>query len=103
MPKLAKFAKVLGPRGLMPNPKSGTVTDNPEKRAKEISAGATIAYKTEPKFPIIHLVLGKTSQKAEELTANLTTILKEIGAAKIKSAYLTTTQTPSLKLDLSSI
>ena len=103
MPKLAKYAKVLGPKGLMPNPKTGTVTAEPEKRAKELMAGANIAYKTEPKFPIIHIALGKTNQKAEELTANLTILIKEIGLTKIKSAYLTGTQTPSLRLDLSSL
>ena len=103
MPKLAKYAKVLGPKGLMPNPKNGTVVTDPAARAKQMSSGATVAFKSEPKFPIIHLSLGKTSQKAEELTANLTTILQEIGVAKIKSAYLTSTQTPSLKLDLSSL
>lgn len=102
MPKLAKYAKVLGPKGLMPNPKNGTVTPDPAARAKQMSAGATVAFKTEPKFPIIHLSLGKTSQKVDELTANLNAVLKEIGAAKIKSAYLTSTQTPSVRLDLSS-
>ena len=103
MPKLAKYAKVLGPKGLVPNPKNGTVVTDPAARAKQMTSGATVAFKSEPKFPIIHLSLGKTSQKAEELTANLTTILQEIGVAKIKSAYLTSTQTPSLKLDLSSL
>lgn len=103
MPKLAKYAKVLGPKGLMPNPKSGTVTTTPEERAKELSAGATIAYKTEPKFPIIHVSLGKTSQKPDELAENLTTLLREIGLSKITTAYLTANQTPSIKLDLSSL
>lgn len=103
MPKLAKYAKILGPKGLMPNPKSGTVTDNPEKRSKELTAGATIAYKTEPKFGIIHVTLGKANQKTDELTANLTTLLKDIGSNKIKSAFLTTSQSPSLRLDLSSL
>lgn len=103
MPKLAKYAKVLGPKGLMPNPKNGTVTPDPAARAKSLSSGATVAFKTEPKFPIIHLSLGKTSQKVDELAANLNAVLKEIGAAKIKSAYLTASQTPSVRLDLSSL
>jgi len=103
MPKLAKYAKVLGPKGLMPNPKNGTIVADPAARAKQMSSGASVAYKTEPKFPIIHLSLGKTSQKIDELTANLTTILQEIGVAKIKSAYLTSTQTPSVRLDLSAL
>lgn len=103
MGKLAKYAKVLGPKGLMPNPKNGTITPDPAARAKQMSSGATVAFKTEPKFPIIHLSLGKTSQKVEELAANLTTLLKEIGVTKIKSAYLTASQTPSVRLDLSSL
>lgn len=103
MPKLAKYAKVLGPKGLMPNPKNGTVTPDPATRAKQMSSGATVTYKTEPKFPIIHLSLGKTSQKLEELTANLIAVIKEVGLTKIKSAYLTSTQTPSVRLDLSSL
>ncbi len=100
MPKLARYAKILGPKGLMPNPKSGTVTTDPESRAKQLSAGATITYKTEPKFPIIHVTLGKTSQNIDELTGNLTALLKEIGLAKITSAYINANQTPSIKLDL---
>ena len=103
MPKLARYAHHLGPKGLMPTPKSGTIPADPEGRAKQLSAGATIAYKTEPKFPIIHISLGKTSQKTEELTSNLTTLLKEVGATKITSAYLTANQTPSVRLDLSSL
>lgn len=103
MGKLAKYAKVLGPKGLMPNPKNGTIVANPAARAKQMSSGATIAFKTEPKFPIIHLSLGKTNQKVEELAANLTAVLKEIGVTKIKSAYLTASQTPSVRLDLSSL
>ena len=100
MPKLARYAKILGPKALMPNPKSGTVTADPEGRAKQLSAGATITYKTEPKFPIIHVSLGKTSQNIDELTGNLTTLLKEIGLTKITTAYLNANQTPSVKLDL---
>jgi large subunit ribosomal protein L1 len=103
MPKLARYAKILGPKGLMPNPKSGTVTADPEGRAKQLSAGATITYKTEPKFPIIHVTLGKTSQNVDELTGNLTTLLKEIGLTKITTAYINANQTPSVKLDLSSL
>ncbi len=103
MPKLARFAKILGPKGLMPNPKNGTVTTDPEKRSKELMAGSSLSYKTEPKAPIIHLGLGKTSQKVEELSANLTATLKDIGATKLISVFLTGSQTPSIKLDLSEI
>jgi len=101
MPKLARFAKILGPKGLMPNPKNGTVTPDPESRAKELSTGSTLSYKTEPKAPIIHTTVGKTTQKAEELTANVTALIKDLGLNKVVSAFITATQTPSVKLDLS--
>ncbi len=103
MPKLARLAKILGPKGLMPNPKSGTVTDNPEKRAADLTAGGTLPYKTEAKFPIIHLALGKSTQDAKDLAENITEALKAIGATKIKNAYLSCTHTPSMKLHLGTL
>jgi large subunit ribosomal protein L1 len=65
MAKLAKFAKILGPKGLMPSPKNGTISPDPEARAKQLMAGSTLSFKTEPKAPIIHTTVGKTSQKTE--------------------------------------
>jgi large subunit ribosomal protein L1 len=103
MPKLAKFARILGPKGVMPNPRSGTITDNPEKRAAELSAGGTLPYKTESKFPIIHLALGSINQDSKDLSDNITESIKGVGLTKIKSAFLTCTHTPSVKLNLSSI
>ena len=103
MPKLARLAKILGPKGLMPNPKSGTVTDNPEKRAADLAAGGTLPYKTEAKFPIIHLALGKSTQDAKDLAENITESLKVIGATRIKNAYLSCTHTPSMKLHLGTL
>lgn len=103
MPKLAKFARVLGPKGVMPNPRSGTITDNPEKRAAELTAGGTLTYKTEAKFPIIHLNLGPISQNSADLVDNINDSIKGIGLGKIKSAFLTCTHTPSVKLNLGTI
>jgi len=103
MPKLARLAKILGPKGLMPNPKSGTVTDNPEKRMAELTAGGTLPYKTEAKFPIIHLALGKITQDKKDLIENITESLRSIGVTKIKSAYLACTHTPSIKLHLGTL
>lgn len=100
MVKLARYAKLLGPKGLMPNPKNKTVTDNPEKRKKELEQGVTLTYKTEVKFPIIHLNLGSISQDATKLEQNLSSIIRGIGTVKIKSAFLTTTQSPSVKIKL---
>ena len=103
MPKIARYAKVLGPHGLMPNPKSGTVTEHPEERAKQLSAGGTLPYKTEAKFPIIHLNLGSITQKSEDLVDNINEALRSINVTKIKSAYLSCTHTPSVKLHFSNI
>jgi len=103
MPKLARFAKVLGPRGLMPNPKNGNLTDKPKKRAEELSSGSTLTYKSEAKTPIIHLTLGPITQDANKLADNITAIIKHVNPLKIKSAFLTTTHTPSTKIDLSLI
>jgi len=103
MPKLARLAKILGPKGFMPNPKSGTVTDNPEKRMAELAAGGTLPYKTEAKFPIIHLSLGKITQDKKDLIENITESLRGVGIIKIKSAYLACTHTPSIKLHLGTL
>ncbi|KXK07688.1 MAG: 50S ribosomal protein L1 [Microgenomates bacterium OLB22] len=99
MPKLAKYAKVLGPRGLMPNPKLGTISDSPEQVVKKFSGG-TIRYKTEPKFPLIHLAVGKASFEDAHLVENIKEAVKTIGAASISSAYLAASMTPSVKLIL---
>jgi len=103
MPKIARYAKVLGPKGLMPNPKSGTVTEHTEERAKQLSAGGTLPYKTEAKFPIIHLNLGSITQKSEDLVDNINEALRSINVTKIKSAYISCTHTPSIKLHFSNI
>lgn len=102
MPKLAKVAKVLGPKGLMPNPKNGTITEDLKKAAESFQSGKT-EYKTELKAPVIHLGLGKLTQPTEELAANIKTLLSTIGKSKIKKVTLAPTMGPSVKLDLGSI
>ncbi len=101
MAKLAKHAKVLGPKGLMPNPKNGTVTTDPEKRAAELAAGGTLPYKTEAKAPIIHLNLGPITQNQSDLIDNINEAIKAIGPSKVKTAFLSCTQTPSVRLAVS--
>jgi large subunit ribosomal protein L1 len=103
MPKIARFAKTLGPKGLMPNPKSGTVTEHPEERAKQLASGGTLPYKSEAKSPIIHLNLGSITQNGDDLTDNINEALRSINITKIKSAYLSCTHTPSIKLSISNI
>lgn len=97
MGKLAKVARTLGPKGLMPNPKNGTVTDNPEKRAKELSHGQ-VNFKSEPENPIVHMAIGKLSFEDAKLTANVTAIFAAIGSNKILRATLTSTMGPGVKL-----
>ncbi len=102
MPKLAKAARVLGPRGLMPNPKNGTITDDLKKAVEGFQAGKT-EYRTEPKAPIIHLALGKLTQPTEELSENVRVLLSTVGKSRIKKVVIAPTIGPSIKLDLSSI
>jgi large subunit ribosomal protein L1 len=102
MPKLAKVAKILGPRGLMPNPKNGTVSPKPEDVAKKFEGGQT-NYKTEAKFPILHLSVGKISFGSEKLSANIKNALQTVQKANIKNVTLKTTMSPAVKLDIASI
>ncbi|MBI2017739.1 50S ribosomal protein L1 [Candidatus Daviesbacteria bacterium] len=102
MPKLAKVARILGPRGLMPNPKNGTITDDLKKTVEGFQAGKT-EYKTESKAPVIHLALGKLDQTTEELSANIKTLLQTLGKTRIKKVSLSPTMGPSIKVDLASI
>ncbi len=100
MKLLVPFAKLLGPRGLMPNPKNGTLTPDPAKAVSNYKP-TSLTIKTEPKAPIIHTIIGKTNMETDELVANLTTALKAIDPKNITNAYLSATISPSAKLDLS--
>ena len=97
MTKLLPFARLLGPKGLMPNPKSGTLTDKPEDAVKKLSVAKTV-IKTEKKAPVIHIVVGKVSQVAKELEANVTELIKVIKPVKIKKLALCATMGPSVKV-----
>jgi len=99
MPKLAKLAKILGPKGLMPNPKNGTVTDNPEKRVKELSQGQ-VNFKTEPNNPLIHLPVGKVSFEDKKLSENVTALLDAVGRSKIIKITLSATMGPGVKVQI---
>jgi len=99
MPKLAKFAKVLGPKGLMPSPKAGTVTPDPEKKAKEFEAGKTVV-KAEAKFPLMHVTVGKINQADEELIANIKALLDAVKLKNVTKATLASTMSPGVKLQL---
>lgn len=99
MPKLAKIAKILGPKGLMPNPKTNTISDHPEKLVEVLSKGQ-INFKTETDFPIIHTIIGKVSFDDKKLSENLASLIKAIGKDKIISLYLKPTMGPSVLTSL---
>ncbi|MBU0999867.1 50S ribosomal protein L1 [Patescibacteria group bacterium] len=105
MPKLAKVARILGPRNLMPNPKNSTIvtqtTEAINKAVKEFQAGKT-EYKTESKAPIVHIAMGKIDQPTEELSANIKTLMQVLGKTKIKKITLSSTMGPGIKIDLTS-
>lgn len=99
MPKLAKVAKILGPRGLMPNPKSGTVTDDPEKTLNAM-LGGKVEYKSEANAPILHMAIGKTNLEADKLTENYTALIAAIGSSKIRSASVNATMGPGIPIKI---
>ena len=100
MPKLAKYAKVLGPKGLMPNPKAGTVSMKPEEVVKKFEKGM-IRWKTEAKFPLIHQMIGKISFEEKNLIVNAEKFIEAVGKTHIKNAFIKTTMSPAVKLEMS--
>ena len=99
MPKLLPFAKTLGPKGLMPNPKNGTLTDDAESAVKKLSVAKTVV-KTEKKSPVVHIIVGKVSQPVEELTANIDELIKVVKSNKIKKLALCATMGPCVKVEV---
>jgi len=98
MPNLAKYARSLGPKGLMPNPKSGTVTEDIEKVKAELESGRT-EYRTDA-GKNIHLVVGRVSQPVEELKANAEAALSALVSWNVHGAVMATTMGPGMKLQL---
>lgn len=96
MPQVAKIAKILGPKGKMPNPKSGTVTDNPEKTKKELEGGK-IEYKTDATGNI-HQTIGKVSADPKILEENFKALIEVLPADKISSATMCATMGPGIKV-----
>lgn len=109
MAKVGRLGRVLGPRGLMPNPKAGTVTMNVGQAVKEVKAGK-IDFKVD-KFGIIHASIGKASFSAEKIKENALEMIQTINKLKpasakgtyVKSIYLSSTMSKGISIDKSSI
>jgi len=99
MPKLAKHARLLGPKGLMPNPKNGTLTPNPELKKKELEAGKFV-LKTEKKAPLMHLSIGKTDMETKDLVENIKALLTAL-KGKILKLSIAASMSPGVKVDVS--
>jgi large subunit ribosomal protein L1 len=105
MPVVGKLGRVLGPRGLMPNPKSGTVTDDVAKAVRDIKGGM-VEYRTD-RHGNLHLVIGKKSFPASDLIENYAAVLDEIIRAKpaaakgryLKSITISPTMGPGIRID----
>ena len=108
MPILGKYGKLLGPKGLMPNPKTGTVTTNVAKAVADSKAGR-VEYRTDS-YGNIHGLIGKASFSEEDLLANLNAFVGMIIKSKpatvkgtyVKSIAISSTMSPSIKLDKNS-
>lgn len=96
MGKVAKLARVLGPKGKMPNPKSGTITLDPAKTKAELEGGKT-EFKADS-YGIVHQVIGKVSANTEALAANFKALLAVLPVEKIVSINLSATMGPSVKV-----
>lgn len=109
MSKLGKYARVLGPRGLMPNPKSGTVTTDITRAVAEAKAGR-VEYRVDS-TGIVHLGVGKVSFTAAQILDNVQAVLASVKASKpqslkgnyFKAVYLTTSMGPSVAVDLAGV
>jgi len=106
MIEVRKLGKVLGPRGLMPNPKTGTVTDDTAKAVREVKAGR-VEYKVD-KAGNVHVIVGKLSFKPEQLEENARAVIEAVAKARpnsLKGAYinsctLSATMSPPVRVDI---
>ncbi|MBX3101354.1 MAG: 50S ribosomal protein L1 [Bacteroidetes bacterium] len=109
MPKIGRLGKVLGPKGLMPNPKSGTVTPDVAKAVKEVKAGK-IDFRVD-KTGIVHTTIGKLSFTPEQLAENALELIQTLHRLKpqttktnyFQTIFLSTTMSPSVQVDKSTI
>lgn len=106
MGQVGRLGRVLGPRGLMPNPKSGTVTFDVGRAVQDIKAGR-VEFRNENRAPLLHVPVGKVSFDDQKLLDNFSTLMEAIAAAKpsaakgsyIRSIYLSATMSPGIRID----
>lgn len=101
MPQVAKIAKILGPKGKMPDPKSGTVTNDPKKVMEEIKSGKT-EYRVDASG-IVHQMIGKVSWEDTKLAENAKVVMAIYPKSRLNSAFVTASIAPSIPLDLSKL
>lgn len=99
MPKVASIAKILGPQGKMPNPKTGTVTTDPDATLAEIQSGR-IEYRADSSG-IVHIGIGKVSWPVDRIVENATAVLTAIGSGRLRSLSIASTMGPGLPVDIS--
>lgn len=101
MPKVGKIAKILGPKGKMPDPKSGTVTTDPKKAIDEINSGK-VEYRIDAQNQI-HQMVGKVSWDSAKLLENVRVVLSAFPKSRLESVHLSASISPSVVIDLNSL
>ena len=97
MPKVAQVAKILGPKGLMPNPKDGTVVEDPQKAQKELAEMAR--YRADA-FRNVHITVGKVSWDSKKIVENIQAVLKALARFKKDTVAISATMGPGVKLEV---